>query len=113
MKKTITLTIFERLQLPNILPTQAKYEIGVVCKNLRKRLALTAEDKKRVNYREQRAPNGDVLAIWNEKKDKGMPIALSGVELFVIQSSLDLLNKNEKLPTDERWLLLFEKFQGK
>jgi hypothetical protein len=101
MKKTITLTIFERIQLASRLPNDLKYEMGDACKSLRRKLAITDEEKKQINYRETSDGNGNISITWNENMEQPFKVTLTQVEFLVIQLILP----------DERLLALWEKFK--
>lgn len=107
----LKLSIFERISIPTILPQRAKYEVGVVCRDLAKRFTLDQAEIVRLNFRSAENPDGSVRMNWDVKKDKGKEFDITELELEIIKSNLERMNKEEQLPTSEGWLALYERFK--
>ena len=113
MKTTILkLRLFDRLTIPVMLPREGKYETGIVCKDIRKKLALSQAEIKEVKL--ESLPNGkDGFDLkWDPKKDRGKEFAFTELELFMVRANLKKLNDEEKLPTDPRWLDLYDRIMN-
>lgn len=102
------LKIYDRLMMPRFLPKEGKYEIGVVCREIRKRIRITGEELKAVGFVTDDFGNAD----WDPKKDRGKAFPFTDLELIVIRKNLKRLDTEEKLPTDPRAIALYDLFMN-
>jgi len=105
----IPLTIFERISIPDILPKTAKYEVGIVVRDLREKISLTQDEIVQLEVKTQDVKDGGQFVQWNETKAKSKPFDLTQLEFELIKGNLVSLNEKGELSTDPRWLALFEK----
>ena len=109
--KTIHLTLWERIKLPEILPGQAKHETGRLCVQIRRKLALKKEDDKKYKIVYANGPDGQYIKSHNIRKTEA--VFFTATEMFIVVENFRRINDGGKLPTEERWLLLYDKFVGK
>lgn len=107
-KMTTQLTVFERLTLNAVLPPNVGSLAEMVkIGRLRKRLALSDEEKETCSYIED--PTG--AARWVPKTDADeATFNFSDDELELIRSGFLLLETSGKVPTDAPFIALYEKF---
>lgn len=102
----VSCTVFDRIKLPDILPQQAKFEVGIVIRDIRKKLALTQDEITELEITS--LENGRIT--WNAKRDTGKGFSFTELEMTVIRGNLKKLDGEEKLPTDDRFLDMYTKF---
>lgn len=103
------LTVFDRLTLSAILPPNVgslaeMVEIG----RLRKKLALTDEEKELCEYKEDEIGGGR----WLPNKADDAEFDLDEREMELILSGFTILEANGNVPTDQKFIDLYEKINA-
>ena len=86
------LTISDKIILPTILPTEAKYEALICIRDIKKKMEITQEDVKEFNIRT--LENGSVS--W-KVSDKTFDYKFTEMEKQTILNSLKKLDNPEKM----------------
>lgn len=107
---TIHLTLWERSKLPELLPQQAKHETGRLCVQIRKKCEkrFTKAEEKKYKATYEDSPQGKVMR-YDEKRDKGEDVHFNATEMFIIVTNARKVENEERLPTTEKWLTLYDK----
>jgi len=106
----LSLTVFDRISIPSILPEIGKYEVGVVVKDIKDKIRLTQEEITLIGLKSS-VVNADMTNIqWDQTKAPIKTFDLTQLEFELIQGSLRDLSEKEKLRTEMPWLALYEKF---
>ena len=105
-KYTITLFVYDRVKIPDVLPRQAKFEVGIVVRDIRKKLQFTQDELEQLNIQEKEGGR----IVWNVKTDTGKAFQFTELEMTIIRGNLKTLDGKEELPTDDRFLDMYEKF---
>ncbi|MCI0558787.1 MAG: hypothetical protein MN733_09845 [Nitrososphaera sp.] len=104
--KPLTLWEFMAIRDKGVLPAKAERDVGRAIVALKKRMAkLTPEQRKIYGLKvgENKSCNEKAVA----------PFRFTPFELQIIENNLRQANANKAIPTDERWLALYDKFVGK
>ena len=104
---------FDRITIPIILPNLSKYEIGVVVNNLRKKISLNENEISYLELKVVQTNDGQTIYNWNKENEETKEFALNQIEFDMIRGSLTKLNNEEKLPINDNWLALYDKFVKK
>lgn len=99
--------IWERLQLLNIIPRQATRDRAIVINDITDKVQLTQEEMK-----EYEAKVVGTQWNWNlAGHDYNIDIIFTDLELEVLMDTFDNLDKQEKFPTDKRFMVLYKKIK--
>ncbi len=111
---SLHLTLWERFKLPEILPQQAKYEVGRLCVDIRRKCEkkLTKADEKKYKIKVENTPQGQAMNNYDEKHDRGENIYFTGAEMLIIIGNMRKVESEERLPTSERWQNLYKKIMA-
>ncbi len=111
--KRIRLNIFERTAIPEILPKEARKDVGRLCVNIRQKIRLTKSDDKKYKILYFQLPDGRVQLRYDERLDKGQEFFLTPAEWNLIAGNLKIIEGRGNLPTLVNWHNLYDRFVGK
>lgn len=102
----IELSLWDRMQLTNILPQKGVYERIVTIRDLNEKLTLTQDE---MDICEWKTLTNQFQ--YNPKKAKEFKkvISLTIRELRLLKDSFEKLNNEESLPADKDFIALYEK----
>lgn len=101
----MNLNTFERMTLLNILPREGNITTLKIVRELNERISFTAEEHGRLKL----TFSEDGASVrWDRSQDQELEFTFNGVEMKMIVSKLEELNKAEKLTAEH--LSLYEKF---
>jgi hypothetical protein len=103
------LTIYDRLLLPGILPEKSSIEIAIVCSDVREKIVLTQEEIKKINFRTDPVTHS---MSWDDKKAKPIDVQFTEMENETIKGAFKTKSEHKDLPTDDRMLALYRKFNN-
>ena len=102
----ITLTIMDRVSLPNILKKEADYKTLIINRDILKKVELTQDEMKEVNFRTTPPDaSGKAMSMWNEKDTV---IDFTEMEVAEIKCCLTEIESQKRLSQDT--VHLYESF---
>ncbi len=100
------LTVYDRLTIPAYLPQEASFKESIIIRDLKLKLQITQKEIEKFDI--NGGPGGTIT--WNTEKDKGIPVDLTELEIGTIRDSFKVLDEKKKVPTDPRFIELYQKF---
>ena len=94
------LNLFDRISIPMLLPEQESYTVAIICRDLRKKVALTQSEIKKFNIR----ATGANQIIWDDPKNTLLSIELTELELDLIHKGFERLDNEKRMPTTDAFL---------
>lgn len=89
------LDIKKRLAIQRILPQKGSLTDQIICKDIQKRIAITAEEIKKVELVADQAS-----MRWNAEKDKPIDIEFTGAEINQLKDAVKALDSSKEITTD-------------
>lgn len=105
----LRLGISDRIALFNILPRKGALLTLQVADDIRKKAVISAEEQKRIKYRESFTPDGKLIVEWDIKKEKSLDVQLSPLEADLLKKSVNFLDQQEEI--QEEWRPTCEKIR--
>lgn len=97
---TVTLTIKDRLVIPNLLPDQGGILSQRIAKDIKKKLTITQDDIQTFEMKETRDSRGQNQIVWDPTKDVGVEMTFTAAEIKMIQEAIRKVDKDEKITQD-------------
>ena len=101
----MTLFIYDRINIPQILPQKSNLVEAVLCAEIKKKVGLTSQDIEKNNIV---VTNEQIT--WNDKVDEGLEVEFTKGEIELIQKSFIKLSDDNNFPTDVKFLTFYQKF---
>jgi len=105
----LRLGITDRIALFNILPRKGALLTLQVADEIRKRAVISAEEQKRIKYRESFTPDGKLIVEWDVKKESPLDLQLTPFEADLLKKTVNYLDNQEEIV--EEWRALCEKIK--
>ena len=97
------LTVFERLILLEILPSEGDFLTLKIVRKMREDLSFSEEEHKNLQFVQE-----ENLVRWNKAAEENKPITFGEKAISIIKAALNKLNNDKKLT--EQHFTLYEKF---
>jgi len=108
--KKIKLSIYERLELPGILPDKEGIDRAIICNDIREKIQLSQKELKQVELKTERGVNGQIFTTWNPDKDKERIFEFTDLEVDVLRIAFKKLDEAKEIKVDPRFIALYRKF---
>jgi len=100
------LKMLERIMLPGMLPEKAKFEVGIICQDVRNKLTITQDELKRTKF--VTLPTGGMQ--WEVAKDRALNVEFTDAEVEIIAGALKKRSDDGELPTDPWAIKMYRDF---
>lgn len=102
--------IYDKINIQILLIKQGSLKDLMSIKKLKDKFKISKEDIKFYNIRFKKNQNQTSSITWDEKKDLGVEMEFTQEEVNLIKRSLDYADKENRIPTDFRFLRFYEEF---
>ena len=97
----MALGIYDRITLKSILPPRGNFTSAVIIKDIRVKLNLTQDEIKEYEV----APGPNQVVQWSKAGiDYKITVIFTELELEVLKDALSKLVREQKIPTEERFI---------
>ncbi len=103
----ISLTVWERIMLPDFYPLTTNFHEAVVVRDLQKKVEFTQKEIIALGIKQVGSQT-----TWEKEKETVLEIGLTGLEATMIKEGFERLDKMKKIPPTVRFVALCEKVKA-
>jgi len=105
----VKLTVFDRLEIPGILPDKESFEKAVITNNIREKINITQSDIEKYNIKTNTTAQGS-FTTWDNEKDKGIIVKFTELEMSALKGWFKDLADKKEIKTNANFISLYKKF---